>query len=381
MNNIFLISFALLLVGGQLGRIQLNNNLAIYLHECLMVIYLIFNLPNLKKIFLKLKKINKNKKIIFFALFINVLIATIYSIINQQFFITSLLYLGRFLIYWLFIILIKKQFGSKKIQQLFLNISLGWLMLGFLQYFFLPDLTSLYYLGFDDHFYRLTSTLLDPGFMGLIFVFNLLFYLNQKKITQKNIWLTLLFLIALLLTYSRASYLSLLISGGYLFWQASKKRRIYLISVIALMLISLPFLPRQSGGEGVKLSRDSTIKARLINLQSFTKHNQGLAIIVGQGPFNPNYQNNPEALADHAHFADNFFVFLYNGFGLLGGSIALYCLIKNTWQLQQKRRFLAVSIIIAWLIHSQFHSNITQGFVLLSLGILLLSKATDEIQL
>jgi len=365
MKNILLISFLLLFAGGELGRIQLNQYLSIYLHDFLVIIYLVINLKELKIIIKKLKKIKKFNKKIFLLIFFNILLAISYSIWQKEFHFNSFLYSARAIAYFLFVLLLKKKFGYKKIAQLFSQASLLMLVLAFLQYFFLPDLTSLYYLGFDDHFFRLTGTLLDPNFTGLIFVFNWLYYLNQSKLDKKNIFLSFLFLIALALTYSRASYLALILAASYLFFKNKGIRRQLISITLIILILLIPLLPKKSGGEGVKLKRISSIEARIISAQQYLNRNQGLAIIFGQGPFNPHYQINEEGLISHARFTDNFLIFLYNSFGVFGSFLILILLIGEVKKKAQRKQNWQLSLLIALLTHSLFNNNLSQAFITL----------------
>lgn len=363
MKNIFLISFLLLFAGGELGKIYISQYLAIYLHDFLVFFYLIFNLKSLKKIILNLKKIKKINKKIFLLLLINIIFAVTYSIWQNQFQFNSFLYLGRAIAYFLFVMLLKKNYGQKKVVQIFRKASLIMLGLGLCQYLFLPDLTMLYYLGFDDHFYRLTGSLLDPNFTALIFVFNWLYYVNQPKLNKKNICLSILFLLGLALTYSRAGYLALILSGIYLLLKSQMtKRRLIALSLIAF-LSCLPFLPKGSGGEGVKLQRTSSITARLINARKYIQDNERLAIIFGHGPYQPHYQFNQEGLVSHARFSDNFLIFLYNSFGLVGTTLILILLSQEIKNKSRKKQYWQLSLLIALLTHSLFNNNLSQAFI------------------
>ena len=75
---------------------------------------------------------------------------------------------------------------------LFILFSLG-------QYLLLPDLRLYKNLGFDDHYYRLAGTLLDPNFTGAIFASLSIFF-----ILKKDYFLSLIGLISISLTFSRA---------------------------------------------------------------------------------------------------------------------------------------------------------------------------------
>ena len=88
-------------------------------------------------------------------------------------------------------------------------------------------------LGWDDHYYRLISVLFDPNFTGLILVLGLiLIYFNRPR----SWWLYAIHLLALLLTYSRSSYLALLVAGLYLAI-VNKKLKFFLLGFSALCLV------------------------------------------------------------------------------------------------------------------------------------------------
>jgi len=138
-------------------------------------------------------------------------------------------------------------------------------ILGLIQYLWIPNLIFMKYFGWDDHYYRLTAPYFDPGFTGIILVVSILFLMS--KIKNKNLpyyFLLGIQFVALLLTYSRSSYLALLAGLFILFW--AKKRLIYFSAVTAFIVAIIFLLPRP-GGEGVKLSRTSTISAREKNYQ------------------------------------------------------------------------------------------------------------------
>lgn len=363
MKNILLISFLLLFAGGELGRINPTPYITVYLHDFLVIIYLLLNINHLKIIIEKLKKIKKFNKKIYFLLFINIFLAIIYGIWQKSFEINSFLYIARAIAYLLFIVLLKLNFGKNKISQIFLSASFLILILGFIQYICLPNLTSLYYLGFDDHYFRLTSTLLDPNFTGLLLLFNALYYLYQTPLKKKHIGLAFLFLLGLALTYSRASYLSFVLAGLFLLIKTQKSQKLLIGLSMFFLFFAIPFLPRQSGGEGVKLERTSSIKARFNSAQQYLNSNHNLSIIFGQGPFQPQYQKNEDGLLSHARFADNFLIFLYNSFGIFGTILIIILLTQEIRQQLQQSHYWQISLLIAFLTHSLFNNNLSQAFI------------------
>ena len=312
-------------------------------------------------------KLGQHKNLVI-LLVINILLALINSFFQQQAVLAALLYSVRFVSYYLFMQLLKQRYGSRQLHRSLIFSILLILVLGLIQYLIWPDLTQLYYLGFDDHFYRLTSTILDPAFTGLLLVFAVLFYLGKEYLQTKDWLVVLLLILGLALTYSRASYLSLLVALGFLAIKRPQQFKRYLISAL-ILLISLPLLPTASGGEGVKLARTSTIEGRLSNGQYFLAKNQGLSRWLGLGPFMPDYQSNALGLIDHSHFADSWPIFIYNSLGLIGSLLLASLLISH--YLQAKRRPTQTnhqlawqqSLVVAILVHSLFNSDISQAFI------------------
>lgn len=135
---------------------------------------------------------------------------------------------------------------------------------GWVQYIFYPDLRALTAFGWDDHYFRLIGTFLDPGFTSLIIVFGFLGVVSKylKKPSSGLALLPLFFLATLAFTYSRAGYLALF-AGLLVFLFLSRKVKIFLAALAVFGIITL-FLPNP-GGEGVKLGRVSTVYARLDN--------------------------------------------------------------------------------------------------------------------
>ncbi|OGE27065.1 hypothetical protein A2780_00355 [Candidatus Daviesbacteria bacterium RIFCSPHIGHO2_01_FULL_41_45] len=137
-----------------------------------------------------------------------------------------------------------------------LLISVGIILtgLGFMQLVFYPNFEDppffLTDFGFDPHRGRLTSTFLDPNFLGvfLVMTFGLVTYLLLKRPNRNN-WVSLLLLVSgVLFTMSRSAYLSLFIVLAVIFWQArsllvskSSIRGLLLVALISvLVLMTVP---------------------------------------------------------------------------------------------------------------------------------------------
>jgi len=175
---------------------------------------------------------------------------------NSQVFV-GLLYLIRLTAYFYFYIFVCHFKNRRLLLNSLLTLSFFTALFGWVQYFIYPDLTSLKYLGWDDHLYRLVGTFLDPGFTSLIIVFG-----GVISFVKKKYLLLAFFAATLAFTYSRAGYLALIVSlflASYLF----KRFKAFLV-VLVYFLVIIFLLPRQ-GGEGVNLARMYSISSRINN--------------------------------------------------------------------------------------------------------------------
>src|SRR5258708_8063067 len=138
---------------------------------------------------------------------------------------------------------------------------------GFIQYFIYPDLRNLYYLGWDEHLYRMFSSFLDPNFAGAFFVLYFLFVLVFfQKIKLKNyryvlITILILSLVSILLTFSRSAYIMFFV--GVLSLMSIKKQRklFFLIVIFSVGIFLTSKMVFKS--EGTNLLRTASGNARL----------------------------------------------------------------------------------------------------------------------
>ena len=100
----------------------------------------------------------------------------------NQFFI-SLTYLVRWVAYAGIFFVVSDFDKEFKERILKLLIVIGSLIVasGYLQYIFYPNLRNLFYLGWDEHMYRIFSVFLDPNFAGAFFVLFFLFLINFQS--------------------------------------------------------------------------------------------------------------------------------------------------------------------------------------------------------
>jgi len=137
-------------------------------------------------------------------------------------------------------------------EEVLLLSGLSLAALGIVQYVIFPDMTQFKWIGWDDHAFRLVGTLLDPGFTGIILVLTALLAMRLSEPKPVKIAAVTLSTLALLLTYSRSSYLAFL-AGFLVFGWMIKKLGKALLGIF-LFLLFLVFLPK-AASEGTNLLR------------------------------------------------------------------------------------------------------------------------------
>lgn len=226
---------------------------------------------------------------------------------------------------------------------------------GLFQYFFWPDFTSFGSLNWDPHLYRLVSTFFDPTFTGLIYVFFIVYLYFQKKY-----WLIFLPYIALALTYSRSSLLSLFVTA--IFIGLKTKNKLIPILTGLLIFITILILPRQPG-EGTKLERDSSIKAKIENYKEGIKTFVS-SPIIGHGYNNLLYVrqiNNPKSHSNSGF--DGSLMTILATTGLIG-----FCLFVSGFiQLYRKSSVFHQTMLVAIFVHSLFANSLLYPWTLIFL--------------
>lgn len=248
-------------------------------------------------------------------------------------------------------------------------------LFGWIQYFWIPDLTSLRYVGWDDHLNRLVGTFLDPGFTGIILVLGFLASFNKflERKDKTMFWLSLMFLLTLALTYSRASYLAFAaaVFATALFKRGAKKSAI----LVLILLIIAVFLPRPAG-EGVRLERVASLHARAQNYQ------QTLTLIKAHPLFGIGFNNlcaernrlfGGIGYQSHAcSGADSSLLLVVATTGTVGLTVFLYMAWRILKSLRQDffgKTFIASAV--ALLVHSLFVNSLFYPWVMGFLAVLL----------
>ena len=237
-------------------------------------------------------------------------------------------------------------------QLKFLNlVIIANIIFGLIQYFIWPDLTSYSYLGWDPHLNRLTSTFLDPTFTGLIFLLFLLF----SYFSNTSIYILLFIYICISLTYSRSTLLSLLLS--FLFISIRKKDFLIFFKTLIIVIFTLLILPN-TAGEGTKLKRTSTIKAKIEN------YRQAIHIIVKSPLIGHGYNNLNQARKlnsdNHANFGfDSSLLTITSTTGIIG----LFLFLKSFIKLFIHSNTAQKTILISVFTHSLFSNSLLYPWI------------------
>ena len=303
-----------------------------------------------------------------------------YQDLTSNQFLSSLVYGIRFLFYILplfFMPLILQKHNKSMIPELSI-VGFIFVLFGILQYIFLPRLELLAFLGeWDIHSYRLFSTFFDPNYAGLFIIFEILLLLMSISIYPKTskIFLGMIVIsyIALFLTFSRSSIVTVGVSMIFYLLLIGKKKLVGFFLGFLLLSIGLLFLySKNFSGEGVKILRTVSIQMRLSSYQEGLKVFSG-SPIFGVGFNSYKYAKNnyteltrAEAVSNASNAPSNSFIFILATTGMLGFLcfgffivMLLKILFLKYKESKDKRIYSgAMAIILALLINSLFQNSL-----------------------
>lgn len=280
---------------GQLLRFSILGG-TLYLHDILIVLILLTQINNFHKITvpnsLKLFGVGLSLGWLF-ALYVYPL-----SHLLLPFFYTLRLFC--YLILYLLLKSIRIKLPNK---YMYLTACIT-LVIGSIQYLFLPDMRWAQYLGWDDHLSRLTLPHFDPTFTGVMLS---LFLLSVKTSALEKFPLFL----GILLTYARSVWLSLFITL-VIFLKSKKLILLLLLTLLAAILV----LPRRFG-EGTNLLRTYSITSRFDSDFSYIKkYNWNL--FIGRGMNTLILDQASGKYDNHATSPNNSYIYLLLTTGLIG---------------------------------------------------------------
>ena len=241
---------------------------------------------------------------------------------------------------------------------------------GLIQYFFWPDLTSLKYVGWDPHYYRLAGTFLDPNFTGVILVLTIILLISKFKPSFLYYSLFFILYLSLALTYSRASWLAFLGGVGSWFWLKWGKRGVkMIIFIIFIIFITAIILPRGPGGEGVRLERVSSVLSRVGSWR------QAIVIAKDRPIFGVGFNTYRYTQKKYGFLGedwqtshsgggvDNSFLFVLTTSGILG-LLGLLGLLGKILLVSFRKSPLVFASMVAVLVHSFFNNTLFYPWVM-----------------
>ena len=241
---------------------------------------------------------------------------------------------------------------------------------GILQYLFLPDVRFLSLFGWDDHYFRAIGSMLDPNYLGIVVLLTLAnLWTWSNKLPPKLLGgVTILLSLTLAATLSRATFLT---TGGFFGLQFLQSRRakakllnLQIIIATVVIICTVIVIPKPTG-EGVDLLRTSSIVSRITHDQVFLQSHtfDPIKILFGSGVFSsPRQSSETDSSRDHGLQANNFFVFLYQGLGLVGSALLIPFLIRGGRAIHQNEPIIAF-VLVGIFIHAQFNNSFFEPIV------------------
>ncbi len=374
--------FVILFPVGEIGRLQFPNGVAITVNDVFLgVLVAYWFLLNFSK--------NKfraylTKPILIFSGVAFLSLALNFPKLSFDSFLISFSYLIRFIAYATVYFIFRgfdKEFKKKASYLLLLSGSIV-VIGGFIQFFLYPNLKNLYYLGWDEHLYRMFSSFLDPNFAGAFFVIFLMYSLSfLKKFIEEKSWIksfiisiiSLVTLASIYLTYSRSALVMLIVSVVTFLVLISQKK---LIAVSVVVLVLLIFLaPKSFKTEGTNFLRIASSEARLESVQvAYNIFQKNPVFGVGFNAYR--YAQNKEGLNNaswqvtHSGAGtDNSFLFVLATTGIIGFVSYLYLLFKIFYlaKINLKKNMYSVilfSSLSGLLINSLFINSLFYVFIL-----------------
>ncbi|MEN9407843.1 MAG: hypothetical protein RLZZ455_1059 [Candidatus Parcubacteria bacterium] len=274
--QLFIILLVPAYVLGQVARVQFGQGVAVTLLDITVILFVILSIIHLfaRRRLGEMRRVRMLKPA---AIFVGACILSllINSVRLSQFeFGVAGLYLLRFICYVSTVVFIANfSLAQKKRIVKMMGLSMiAAVGIGFMQYFYYPNLRNLYYLEWDDHLYRMFSVYLDPNFAGVLFacLFLLLsgYVLDEFKKQKRNTFflsaLSFLTLLAVFLTYSRSGFIALATGTAvFLLLKGYRKLLIGLLVLFGMMV----FLTADTGVEGLNPFRTVSTNARLESMR------------------------------------------------------------------------------------------------------------------
>ncbi len=369
---ILLLTFPL----GEIARIQFSNGAAVTATDIAVILFVLVSILG--------GKFSKPKLLKPLAIFVSVAMISLlinFTNLKSVELLISALYLLRWTAYTgIYLSMVNFDTSFKKKVPAMLSVVGGVIVVGGIaQYFLYPNLRNLYYLGWDEHLYRLFSSFLDPNFAGAFLVLYLLFVLGIFMRTKNSIYgfLSTLAIFGIVLTFSRSAYL-MLFAGLFTFLLLyGKKKLILAVSLLFLASIASIFILGR-GSEGTNLLRTTSTQARVPSAQNaLTIFEKNPILGVGFNAYE--FASKRYGLSKTSKFpnhaaagTDNSFLFVLATIGAVGFLSYLYLWFKII-SAPRKNSYstVLISSSIALFVDSLFINSLFYTFIMLWMWILI----------
>ncbi len=297
-------------------------------------------------------------------------------------------YLLRLFSYIMFFVLVRNLLKTGRIKKeilldLLVFSLLATALFGWVQYFFVFDVRSLKYVGWDDHLGRIVGTFFDPGFIGIIlllgFLVTTLLFLEKRE--KQYFLASLLFLVTIAFTYSRATYISFFTSMGLFFFARKHLKQVLIfICIFAILLFLVPRI----ASEGTRLERTASVVARGQN------YYETLEIIKKYPLFGVGFNNvcnarlsffGGEKESHACSGSDSSLLLILATSGVVGTISFLYACYKILTNLEKDTYGLIfLTSTVAIFIHSIFVQSLFYPWIMGSMGILLAATSFKKLR-
>jgi len=353
--NLFFSLLLLVLPFGQLFRFQLTPSLSFFPHDILItaifLLWLIFYLPR--------RQFSLPPGTSFILGFLGLALISLFLNWNPTSNLFAFLYWLRFAIQIGFFLALYSLFKHQELNlPLFRFLTFAFslsLILGLSQFVFLPDTRFLNEFGWDDHLNRLIGTFFDPAFTGLFFLFGFFITLTT------SVTFSVLFLIGLVLTFSRATYLTFALALSFFAFASRRLRLLVLLLFFFLLIYLLP----SSEGEGVRLDRTYSLTTRTqTTISGFDHFTNSPLLGIGFNHY-PKPDNLPLNHSYHPSAPDNSYIFILATTGIIGFGLFLAWQAKIFVHGIKKSPVLA-TLTLAFSFHALANNTLFYSFLLLT---------------
>lgn len=271
---------------------------------------------------------------------------------------------------------------KKKISSLLIIAGSLIVGLGYFQYFFYSSLKNLFYLGWDDHMYRMFSVFLDPNFAGAFFVLFFLFLVSIFLKKKSNLigLLAILTLGAVFLTFSRSALIMLVVSSSLLFMLMNKK--IWILILLGIVILILSMSSSYFNIENINLFRVVSSEARIETAKNAIKIIQDYPIFgVGfnayrYAQFRYGFRNEADVISHADASPDNSFLFVMATSGLVGFIFFAFLWFRILKQ-NMGNNPLATASVVGIFVSSLFINSLFYAYIMFWLWVVLSLKENN----